>query len=333
MYKKLLVFSYYFTEHMKITEAIKELEQWNIVVIPTETVYGLAADATNISAIKNIFITKNRPQDNPLIVHVWHKKDINTYAKIQSDLEKTLIEKFMPWPFTILLHKKNTISDTVTAGSTLVAIRIPQHPIALKILQDSWLALAAPSANISGKPSPTNITMVEQNFGDSVAVVDGGRCAVWIESTVVQVQWDSVIIHRPGFITPTDIHLAIGKDVPVIYSNEKNNISPGIKYKHYAPKAQIHLLEPGSLLPINSAKRGLIVTDERISKHQCEIAQSNCRIYRRGSHANLLECAQKLYDLYYQADKDGILHIYIESLPEENGVAYAIMNRVKKSLE
>jgi L-threonylcarbamoyladenylate synthase len=158
---------------MQIPQAIKELEQGNVVAIPTETVYGLAADATNEQAIKKIFALKNRPSDNPLIVHVGSTSDIEKYAIIKSPIEQKIIDMLMPGPITILLHKKDIIPNIVTADSTLVAIRVPQHPVALEILQQSGLALAAPSANISGTPSPTDASMVIQNFDDTVPVVDG----------------------------------------------------------------------------------------------------------------------------------------------------------------
>lgn len=317
---------------MQIQQAIKELEQGNVVAIPTETVYGLAADATNEDAVQKIFSLKQRPSDNPLIVHVWNKSAIEKYAFIKNPIEQVLIEKLMPWPLTILLQKKSSIPDIVTAGSNLVAIRIPNHPITHKILEESWLALAAPSANISWRPSPTNAAMVENDFGNTVPVVDGWPCSVGIESTVVQVVDSTVLIHRPWFITIEDISSIIWSDVTVKYSHSTENISPGVKYKHYAPHAHIHLLKSWDILPKNSPKTGLIVTEERLTQHQCDIEQCNYRIYRRWSHADLAECTQKLYQIYNQADKDGISDLYIEELTETNGIAYAIMNRVKKSI-
>jgi len=318
---------------MDFSEAIKQLQMGNVVAIPTETVYGLAADATNPSAIQKIFAIKNRPQDNPLIVHVGDKEDIEKYATIDSSIEKLLIEKLMPWALTILLPKKDIIPTETTAGSDLVAIRIPDHPIARGILQESWLALAAPSANISWTPSPTTAAMVEGNFGNAVAIVDGWSCSIGIESTVIQVVKNTILIHRPGFITPEDISSVVWPDINVEYSNTQSNISPGTKYKHYAPKACIHFLEASSPLPKNSLKNGLIVTDEWISQHQCDTEKNIYRLYRWGSHDNLLECAQKLYQLYHQADIDGIQDLYVEALPETNGIGYAIMNRVRKSLQ
>ncbi len=317
---------------MEIAQAIKQLQGGAVIAIPTETVYGLAADATNKQAIEKIFQLKQRPADNPLIVHVGNRDNIETYAYIQDPIAEIIIQKLMPGPITILLPKRDNIPNVVTAGSDLVAIRIPQHPIALEILQKSWLALAAPSANISGKPSPTNVAMVQQNFGAAIDIIDGGDCNIWIESTVVQVQWDTILIHRPWFITPEDISTVVWSEISVLYSATQANISPGVKYKHYAPKAQIHLLEWGSGLPVNSPKIGLIVTDERLVNNRCNIDQCAYRIYCWGSHDNLLECTQRLYNLYHQADRDNISDIYVEALPEENGIAYAIMNRVKKSL-
>lgn len=316
---------------MDFSQAIKELEQGNVVAIPTETVYGLAADATNQEAIKKIFALKNRPSDNPLIVHVGSKNVIVQYANIRNNIEKLIIDKLMPWPITLLLEKKDIIPDITTAWSSWVAIRIPNHTIALDILQQSNLALAAPSANISWSPSPTTAAMVYKNFGDSVHIVDGGPCTVWIESTVVQVQDNAVLIHRPGFITPDDIASVVWPTVQVTYSNTETNISPGIKYKHYSPKARIHILYAWYPLPQISSRIGLLVTDEWIQTNQYDIEQSNYHTYRWGSHKNLLECAQNLYSSYHQADSDAINDLYVEALPETNGVAYAIMNRIKKS--
>lgn len=316
---------------MQIQQAIKSLKQGEVVAIPTETVYGLAADATNENAIKKIFALKNRPSDNPLIVHVWNKDSISHYAYISNDIEQLIIDKLMPWPITLLLQKKDNIPAITTAWSSWVAIRIPNHPVALDILQQSHLALAAPSANISWSPSPTTASMVRKNFGDSVDVVDGWPCTVWIESTVVQAQDNTVLIHRPGFITPDDIISVVWTTVKVIYSNTETNISPGVKYKHYSPKAHIHILYPWDSLPPNSTKTWLLVTDEWLQINQCDIEQCLYRIYRWGSHTNLLQCAQNLYSSYHQADTDFINDLYVEALPETDGVAYAIMNRIKKS--
>lgn len=318
---------------MDFSEAIKQLQNGNIIAIPTETVYGLAADATNEHAIQKIFDLKRRPSDNPLIVHVGTKDDILKYAKINNCIEQIIIEKLMPWPITILLEKKDTIPAITTAWSPWVAIRIPNHPIALNILQQSKLALAAPSANISWSPSPTTAAMVYKNFGDAVYIVDGWPCVVWIESTVVQVQGDTVLIHRPGFITPEDISSAVWSKVDVMYSNTESNISPGVKYKHYSPKARVHILHPGDPLPLNSLKVWLLVTDEWLATNECTIEKCAYRVYRWGSHINLLECAQNLYTSYYQADSDNIQDLYIESLTETDGVAYAIMNRITKSAQ
>lgn len=316
---------------MQIADAIKELAQGNVIAIPTETVYGLAADATNKSAIHTIFALKKRPSDNPLIVHVWSKELIKKYVKNISEIEALLIDKLMPGPLTILLPKNELIPYIVTAGSDLVAIRIPNHPLTQKILEKSGMALAAPSANISGQPSPTTAEMVYDNFGNQIHIVDGWPCTVGIESTVIQVVDQKVLIHRPWFITPDDIQSVVWDSISVQYSNTNENISPWVKYKHYSPKAKVYLLKSGMMIPTGSNNIALLVTDEWIKSNTCDLEQSLCRIYRRWSHDNLLDCAQNLYQLYHKADKENIQKIYVEELLEE-GIGYAIMNRVRKSL-
>jgi L-threonylcarbamoyladenylate synthase len=310
---------------ISIADAAKVLCAGGIVAIPTETVYGLAANALDAKAVAQIFALKKRPSDNPLIVHVWSKSDISQYATIVSPLETLLIEKLIPGPLTILLHKKN-IPDLVTAGSEWVAIRMPDHPIAQDLLSRLDFPLAAPSANISGRPSPTSPDMVVANFGPMVPVLDGGECLVGIESTVIQVVDGSICIHRPGFITLEDIQSLVWPDVRVEYTYGETNISPGVKYPHYAPRARVHRLDLDNLP--QSGWAVLLVTDQWIDANP----QASCPIYRRWNCDVLLACAQNLYRFYHQADLDGYTDIYVEKLPE-TGVWYALMNRVRKSIQ
>ena len=322
--------------YIQIPDAIKALRNGNVVAIPTETVYGLAADATNSDAVKKNFALKNRPLDNPLIVHLARKEDIVQYAYIQNDIETLLIDKLMPGPFTLLLQKKNTIPDIITAWTELVSIRIPDHPLTQELLSQLAFPLAAPSANPSGKASPTTASMVHDYFGDALPILDGGPCHIGIESTVAQVvttnNETTVLIHRPWFITPDDIQSVVWPAITVVYSNTKQNISPWIKYKHYAPKAQVHLLAEWMFPDTNNPTTAIIATKEWFDEHLCDLENIGIHRYVRWSRDDLLSCAQNLFQLYHQCDRDGMKHIYIEALPEL-WVGYAIMNRVKKSIE
>lgn len=338
------------------------LLDWEVVAFPTETVYWLGANALDKQAVSKIFQLKNRPSNNPLIVHLGHKGDISKYWIISNPIEKKIIEKLMPGPITILLSKRENIPEIVSSNP-FVWIRIPSNQVALKFLQTCALPIAAPSANISTKPSPTSAKMVYQYFWNKIPlIIDWWCCKVGIESTVIKVEehtickamsdWDceyfyKINILRPGFVTKEDLELLFSdkKNISVYYSAHKSNISPGNMYRHYSPSAYVEIIDcltPDILkeklnLKIQWSahiKLGLIITQDCINTHKQILNQFKdyIHVFPRWSRWDLITCAQKLFDIYDICDKQNINYILIEHL-QEIWLWYSIMNRVKKSTE
>ena len=311
------------------------LKKWDLVAFPTETIYGLGANALSPLAVKKIFVAKKRPMDNPLISHVGKKSQISKYAYIDNDIQKLLIKKLMPGPFTLLLRPKKVIPDIITAGQPLMSIRIPDNEICKKLLSSCDFPVAAPSANISTKPSPTTAEMVHHNFKNKIPMIlDGWESQVGIESTVVRVENNQVQILRPGFITKEDIENVVGTKIQVIYTQKDKQMSPWTRYKHYAPKAEVLLFKTMKDLKKCIKKNKtywLIATDEFIKKYKKELTTYRLTTYQRWTKKNLATCAKNLFKNYHQCDKDKQDIILIEALPEK-WLGYAIMNRIKKSL-
>lgn len=318
-------------------QAKKILETWWVVAFSTETVYGLGANALDENAVAKIFALKNRPQDNPIISHVARKEQISEYAYIRNEIEHTIIEKLMPWPITILLAPKKIIPPSITAGHPLMSIRIPSHPVALALLSLCDFPIAAPSANISTKPSPTSAQMVYDNFWEHVPmIIDGGDCLVGIESTVVKVENNKIIITRPWFVTKEDLELLFNNKVEVIYGTKPSAETPWNRYKHYAPDANMSIFSSmKELLPqiaaTKSQKIGIIATKEFLEKNKKQITSLDIQIFELWSEENMLSCAHNLFSIYHQCDKQWLAQVFIQSLPE-HGIGYAIMNRIHKSI-
>jgi len=225
-----------------INIAVEELLNGEVVVLPTETVYGLSAYALDIDAVLKIFEIKKRPQFNPLIVHVLGMSDIEKYASEIPKEVYELAEKFSPGPITFVLKKKKVVPDIVTAGLDTFAIRIPSHPLIREVLKLSSLPIAAPSANIFGRISPTSPEDVLKELKGKVNfILNGGKCEIGIESTVVSFVEDEIKILRPGFVTKAEIEEAIGKEVSV--GDVKNILSPGLLKFHYAPLTPLYITE------------------------------------------------------------------------------------------
>lgn len=224
------------------------IKRGGIVAIPTETVYGLAANTFDERAVKKIFLAKGRPSDNPLIAHIAALEDVYKLVSEFPEIAQKLANKFWPGPLTMILPKKPDVPYCVTAGMESVAVRFPAHPVAHEIIKKSGVPLVAPSANISGKPSPTSFEhVVHDLYGKVDAIVDGGNCNVGVESTVISFLDLIPKILRPGFITSEDIKSVIGKiEVDkAVYENLKIGqkvLSPGMKYKHYSPSADVCLV-------------------------------------------------------------------------------------------
>lgn len=328
--------SIYSINKKNLLYAKKLIKQWNLVAFPTETVYGLWADARNPEAIKKIFITKNRPQDNPLIVHVGKKSDIKKYANIVDPLQKKIIEKYMPGPITLLLPKKKNIPDITTAGKSLVGIRIPSNTSAQQFLKTCNIPIAAPSANISTMPSPTSAQMVDDMIGKKIPMIlDGGNCEIGIESTVVMVpKKNEILIVRPGMITKEDLLRGFPKS-KVTYAKKPSENSPGNKYKHYAPKAKVYTIKTVKTMIwiIKKHKKiWLIATHEFLTKNKKTLTQfkDKLTIHERWTKKNLVTCAKNLFNLYHKCDKEKLPILLIESLTN-HWLGYAIMNRINKS--
>lgn len=318
-------------------QAKKILETWWVVAFSTETVYGLGANALDENAVAKIFALKNRPQDNPIISHVARKEQISEYAYIRNEIEHTIIEKLMPWPITILLAPKKIIPPSITAGHPLMSIRIPSHPVALALLSLCDFPIAAPSANISTKPSPTSAQMVYDNFWEHVPmIIDGGDCLVGIESTVVKVENNKIIITRPWFVTKEDLELLFDNKVEVIYGTKPSAETPWNRYKHYAPDANMSIFSSikellSQIATTKSQKIGIIATKEFLEKNKKQITSLDIQIFELWSEENMLSCAHNLFSIYHQCDKQWLEQVFIQSLPE-HGIGYAIMNRIHKSI-
>ena len=330
------------TEELKIICNL--IRNGELVISPTETVYGIGANALDENAVGKIFIAKGRPSDNPLIVHIADKRTIDEIAQDITEMEQILIDNFMPGPFTLILKRKPIIPDTVTAGLDTVAIRMPDNIIARGIIQFSGVPIAAPSANISGRPSGTNIQDIRRELEGKVsAIVDGGETPIGIESTVVKVVDEVPIILRPGKITPEQIK-EVARDVKIdskvfakIKDGEKVG-SPGIKYRHYAPETPCRLVNCLNELDqifylkkfIQEYRGNVVIVG--FDEHKDKLYISDERFISVGSKNNLEDIAKNIYSALRKADKMKPEIILIEGVPK-NGLGIAIMNRLLRSCQ
>ena len=314
-------------------EELKEvsscLVNGGLVIFPTETVYGLGTIATNSKAVDDIFIAKGRANDNPLIVHLANIDEIEKYAIISNDIERKLIETFMPGPFTIILKKKNNIPMNVSANLDTVGIRIPSNKIANAVLSCQNIPVAAPSANKSGKPSGTNINDIINEFKDKVDyIIDGSNTDIGLESTVVKVIDGIPTILRPGYVTKEDIMDVIGqvKLSDNLFKKVTGPVeSPGMKYKHYAPKSKCQLIYIKNLedrveyFKKNSNENTLIIGSDVLKNIPCK------KFLNYGN--SLIEISHNIFRLLREADKYDPEIILIEGVSKE-GLGLAIMNRL-----
>ena len=320
----------------QIVDAARILQENEVVAFPTETVYGLGANAKSDAAVEKIFKAKGRPSDNPLIVHISNKNQLEGLVmSVPSSAEK-LIEAYWPGPLTIIFNKKeNALSEKVTAGLDTVAIRMPDHPVALAIIEAAGLPIAAPSANRSGKPSPTTAQHVIDDLdGRIIGVVDGGETGVGVESTVVDCTGPVPIILRPGGVTKEQLQEVVGEIIvdPSLKEGKGAPKSPGMKYTHYAPDAPVYLVEGNSAVIQNlvdekrkeGLKVGVLTTEEGSKDYQADVVLSV------GRRDDLGTVAQHLYDTLRSFNQSNVDIIFSEMFPEE-GVGLAIMNRLQKA--
>ncbi len=310
-----------------------------LVAFPTETVYGLGANALDGPACDRIFEAKGRPHDNPLIVHVLTPSDCQNYADTDSSpLFQKLSERYMPGPLTIILPKRSIIPDSVTVGLDTVALRCPKHPIARELIRLSGVPIAAPSANLSGKPSPTNAQHVVSDMNGRVdMIIDGGSCDVGLESTVISLKNDCIHLLRPGFVTLSDLksvteNVIVSDAVLSALSTNEKPESPGMKYRHYAPKADLTMVdgEEEKVISFFQAKIsegcGILCFDEDLQKFK----DSKDLAVSFGSRGDLLSQANKLFDALRSFDGKNVPHIYARFTSRED-LGLAISNRLLRA--
>lgn len=319
-----------------IALACKLLKDGEIVGVPTETVYGLAGDSRNSNAIKKIFEAKGRPQDNPLIVHISDMEMLNGIVSSVPEDGKKLAEAFWPGALTIIMPKGNLICDETSAGLDSVGVRMPSNEIARRIIRESKVPFSAPSANISGKPSPTTAedVFVDMN-GKIPLIIDGGTSDAGVESTVVSVLEDTPIILRPGIITKEMMEVVLDKEVKIAkevtsgVSDEKAVRSPGMKYKHYAPNAEVVVLE-GSF----ESFKNYVETHKRDNSFvMCFDGEENkfsIPAISYGSISNPLSQAHNLFNTLRELDRKNASLVFARA-PETTGVGLAVYNRLIRS--
>lgn len=326
-----------------IETAGKLLKDGELVAIPTETVYGLAADALNGEAVANIFKAKGRPMDNPLIVHIADLSQVDDLVAFVPPVLEDLAKAFWPGPLTVIMEKSDLIPDEVSAGLDTVAIRMPSHPVARAIIKAAGTPLAAPSANTSGMPSPTTAAHVLHDMdGKIAAVVDGGPCEVGVESTVLTLCTRVPRILRPGRVTPEDLFDVLGEvevDDAVLGQLAEGAVaaSPGMKYKHYSPKAEVYIVD-------GSAEGFAKFVNEKVAERAADEAAVaalvfdgeeslvNCVTLPFGAEDDPLGQAEHLFDDLRRADELGVSDIYVRC-PSAEGVGLAVMNRLLRAAE
>lgn len=319
-----------------IQKAALCLQRGELVAFPTETVYGLGANALSSKAIRKIFIAKGRPADNPLIVHIAKKKQLYDLVQSVPPAAEKLIKKFWPGPLTIILRKSDVIPPEVSAGLNTVAVRLPNSKIARALIRASGFPIAAPSANLSGKPSPTDALHVVHDLDRRIAcIIDGGPTTVGLESTVIDLTENVPTVLRPGKISLEDIRKVIGKISLHRAAGSNKKIlsvkSPGMKYRHYAPKAELKILhgKPDAvrrkifaIIRQSSARRIAVLVRDR--NH---IFPGVTNMYIGASARSI---AKNFFRVLRRLDDQKVDLILIESLPE-TGLGLAVMNRLKKA--
>lgn len=325
----------------ELKEASAVIRSGGLVAFPTETVYGLGGDATNPEASRKIYAAKGRPSDNPLIVHIADFSQLrNIVAEVPQEAEK-LAEAFWPGPLTMILRKNDVIPYETTGGLDTVAIRMPSHPVARAFLQDSGCMIAAPSANTSGRPSPTTAQHVWEDLHGKIEILlDGGPVGIGIESTIVDLSEERPMILRPGFITQEMLSAVLGDvgvDPGLASENSKQPPkAPGMRYRHYAPKADLTLVEGTMeevISKINALTReaqamgksvGVLATEENKDRYVAD------HVIVIGQRQDEAEIARHLFDVLRQFDDLQVDLIYSESFVAA-GVGQAIMNRLLKA--
>lgn len=317
-----------------IRAAAQLIRAGKTVVLPTETVYGLGANALDADAVSEIFKAKGRPSDNPLIVHIAELSTVDELAENISQDARAIMNKFWPGPLTIVLKKKPCIPEVVSAGLDTVGIRMPQNEIARQLISESGVPIAAPSANISGKPSPTTFKHVlEDMTGRVYGIINGGECGVGLESTVIDMSGGVPTVLRPGGISVEQLREVLGE---VRISSELKNDgipkAPGMKYKHYSPKAQVYILS-GSVedVSIYVRKRSALRKTAVIAFDEMnDYFSDNVEFISLGRKDYPEDAAYRLFDCLRMCDELGIQEAYAPEIPDD-GLWRAVKNRLYKA--
>lgn len=309
------------------------------VIFPTETVYGLGANALDEDAATKIYQAKGRPSDNPLLVHVADKEDVYDLVENIDDRAKLLMDKFWPGPLTIVFKKKDIIPDRTSGGLDTVAIRMPSDQVARDLIRQAGVPIAAPSANISGRPSPTKPEHIIRDMDGRVdGILVGGPCDYGVESTIIDLSEDLAMVLRPGSITLEMLGEVLGRvDLDPSLKNKDDNIrakAPGMKYKHYSPQAQVYIVKADDLegfaervdsLCEENAKKGLKIGVMTMNYDQHSY---QAKVFDLGGSDT--EVAKNLFDSLISLDRESIDIAYVPYF-EERGIGVAIMNRLKKA--
>ena len=327
----------------KVQVAAGIIRKGGLVAFPTETVYGLGADALNPKAVLALFKAKKRPLDNPPIIHVENIRDVYTLAEQIPPKADSLMKEFWPGPLTLVFKRSKNVPDVTVAGLGTIAVRMPQHPVALALIRESRCPIAAPSANLAGKPSPTSAEHVFDDLNGRIdAILDGGSTRIGVESTVLDLSVDPALVLRPGGTTLEALQKVLGnvqlhpfvaaeKELPI----EKPQ-SPGMKHKHYAPKAQLIVVE-GAITPVMATIKSLITAywlqDKRVGvlataetawAYEADVVKS------LGSRRKVDAMAANLFRLLREFDEENVDVILAEGVPTE-GLGLAVMNRLRKA--
>ncbi len=316
------------------------IKNGGLVAFPTETVYGLGANGLDAEACKGIYEAKGRPSDNPLILHISELSELSDLAKDISEKAKLLISDFWPGPMTLIFKKKDIVPDAVTGGLDTVAVRFPENRVARLLIKESGVPIAAPSANTSGKPSPTRASHVEYDLGGRIdAIIDGGACEFGLESTIVDVSGEVPCLLRPGSVTVEELREAVGEvaiDKAVLgkLNEGERPKAPGMKYTHYSPNAEVTIVRgEGKVQKItelaNSAVKdgknvGILAVEENKALYE------GFNVLFVGTISEPESIAANIFKMLRKCDYLGYDYVLAEGF-EEKGIGLAIMNRLKKA--
>lgn len=324
-----------------LAEAGRLIKQGELVAFPTETVYGLGGDALRADSARKIYAAKGRPSDNPLIIHISRWEDIYHICRDIPEAAKKLADAFWPGPLTMVLKKQEVVPKETTGGLDTVAVRLPSHPVARAFIEAAGGYVAAPSANVSGRPSPTLAKYVLEDMGGKIPlIIDGGAVGIGVESTIVDLTEDTPVILRPGYITHEMLKAVLGavsEDVTMMESlQDVAPKAPGMKYRHYAPKGSLTIVAGPTdevVDYINAAceaagfagkRTGVLCTSETAARYQADCIKCV------GTRADEGTVAHSLYQMLRECDDEGLEVLFSESFPTE-GIGQAIMNRLLKA--